>query len=639
MMKNLLAIFVLVWAGYHSGLAQDAPFSRGVNLTNWFQVGSAEQIQISRYQKKDFEQIKGLGCDVIRLPINLHFMTDGAPNYNLEPLFLQFLDSAVKWAEEVDIHLILDNHTFDPAVSTDPAVGDILVKVWTQMATHYKDASDKIYYEVLNEPHGIANGLWGSIQGRVIDSIRTVDTDHTIIVGGSDWNSYTTLQGLPLYSDTNLIYTFHFYDPFIFTHQGASWTGPSMEDLGNVPFPYDATKMPGLPPSLNGSWVGNLYNNYSSDGTIAKMRQLLDIAVQFKNSRKVPIYCGEFGVYIPNSDPQERVNWYDEFHTMLDTSGIAWTMWDYHGGFGVFEPNSDGLFDHDLNTDLLQALGFNVPPQTPFSIQADTAGFFVYRDFVEAGIRDASGPGGPLSFYAQNSPTYGDYHIDWSNGGQYNALGFNYFPDKDLSVLESNSYALDFFVKASAATTGNMDFDVRFVDSKTADPSDLPWRNRYTFKPGNNGWNHFHIPLSSFFEHGSWYNNTWNEPQGKFTWQEVDVLEFVSEYGAFSGTLSFDHIQLTDMDTAMVTTTSVIGDERPLALVYPNPVKDVVNIRLLAGGNYSATLMDVMGREVWHGELPKMANRIYLAELESGLYLLRLKDRNGKVEEMKLLKR
>ena len=46
------------------------PFTKGVNLTNWFQVNEVGQIQINKYTKKDFEQLKSLGCDVIRLPIH-----------------------------------------------------------------------------------------------------------------------------------------------------------------------------------------------------------------------------------------------------------------------------------------------------------------------------------------------------------------------------------------------------------------------------------------------------------------------------------------------------------------------------------------------------------------------------------------
>lgn len=292
-------------------MAQQVPFQKGINLTGWFQVGSTTQIQVNKYTKEDFEQIKSLGCDVIRLPINLHFMTNGTPNYVIDTLFFTFLDRAVDWAEELQMHLILDNHTFDPVADTDPNVGIILEKVWKQMATHYKDRSNYIYYEVLNEPHGLSNAQWNVIQQGVINAIRTIDTKHTIIVGATNFNSYNDLQNLPVYSDNNLIYTFHFYDPFIFTHQGATWVSPSMLPLANVPFPYQANQMPTLPSVLNGTWVGSAFNNYANEGTVAKVKELIDIAVAFKNQRNVPVYCGEFGVYIPNSQNNDRVFWYE----------------------------------------------------------------------------------------------------------------------------------------------------------------------------------------------------------------------------------------------------------------------------------------------------------------------------------------
>ena len=137
--------------------AAEAPFHKGVNLTNWLQSSSARQIQFSKFTRQDFINIKSLGCDVVRLPINLHYMTSGAPDYTIDPLFYYFLDQIVDWTEELNIHLLLDNHTFDPAVNTGDNVGDILVPVWTQMAGHFKNRSNLVYYEVLNEPHGISD--------------------------------------------------------------------------------------------------------------------------------------------------------------------------------------------------------------------------------------------------------------------------------------------------------------------------------------------------------------------------------------------------------------------------------------------------------------------------------------------------
>jgi len=330
-----------------------------VNLTGWFQVDGPGQIQFTKYNKQDLVNIKSLGCDVIRLPINLHFMTSGSPSYTLDPMFLSFLDSVVVWAENLELYLILDNHTFDVSSNTSPDVGNILTKVWKQMAQHYKDRSDYIIYEVLNEPHGIAASLWGTIQGDVINAIRTVDTKHAIMVGGVNFNTYTELQNLPVYSDPNLIYTFHFYDPFMFTHQGATWNTPSMAPLAGVPFPYNAAEMPATPSTFIGTWMETAMNNYPAQGNVAYVKSLIDIAVTFKNARNVKLFCGELGVFIPNSPADDRVYWYGVVRQYLEEKGISWTTWDYQGGFGLFNKGSNELFDHDLNVPLLEALGFH----------------------------------------------------------------------------------------------------------------------------------------------------------------------------------------------------------------------------------------------------------------------------------------
>ena len=238
------------------------PFTKGVNLTNWFQVNEVGQIQINKYTKKDFEQVKSLGCDVIRLPIHLHSHTSGQPNFEVNPLLFEFLDEIIAWAEDLNMHLILDNHTFDPSGFTPLNIDLPLLKIWPQIASHFNGKYKHIYFEILNEPNGITEAAWNQIQGKVVTAIRQVNKEHTIIVGPANWNNYQNLKLMPVYEDKNLIYTFHFYEPFLFTHQGASWTTPSMSPLKDVPFPYQKAKMPVFPAQLKVIWVESAFNDY-----------------------------------------------------------------------------------------------------------------------------------------------------------------------------------------------------------------------------------------------------------------------------------------------------------------------------------------------------------------------------------------
>ena len=617
------------------------PFHKGVNLTQWFQAPSAGQIQFTRFTKKDFQNIKSLGCDVIRLPVNLHAMTSGAPDYTLDPLLFKFLDQAVAWSEELELYLVLDNHSFDPLDDTQPEVEDILVKVWTQLALHYKDSGPFLLYEILNEPHGISDAIWGSIQQSAINAIREHDQDHYIVVGGTNYNSYTTLDDIPVYDDDKIIYTFHFYDPFLFTHQGASWVNPSLVPLAGIPFPYKSSEMPPLPSGFQGTWIQSAYNNYANDGTLARVKQLLDVAINFKSTRNVPVFCGEIGVHIPNSDPVERVAWYKEVKNYLNEHDIPWATWDYAGGFGVFEANSNELFEYDLNVPLLEALQFNVPPQQPFAYDQQRNSLMIYDDYTAQGIRTSSYGGTSIINFYHDEETYrGEHAIRWNDGAQYETIVFDFNPNANFTLLPQHDYKLSFWVRSNLP---QVSFDIRFVDTKTGE-SDRPWRMGKTIDqtlvPFDGQWHQIIIPLSEMEEKGSW-DGQWYPPKGEFQWPSIDRLEIVAEQFALTGVeLFFDDIQLVGEEITIILDAEEISSSKSLN-IYPNPVTSqaIIEFTTLEPEAISLLIYNQKGqlvrqiterptqagihRVVWQGD-DNSGRR-----LSAGLYLLRVVSNAG----------
>ena len=338
-----------------------APFSKGVNFSQWFEKPCAADIQFTFYAEQDFIDAKSIGADHVRLPVKMHSMTQGAPDFALDPLMLKYLDTAIDWAEKHGLYIIIDNHSYDPILPTRNDIDGILLKIWAQLAQRYKDRSNYVVYEILNEPHGISDRLWGKIQGAAIEAIRKVDTKHTVVVGGTDYNSLGKMTALPKYDDPNFIYTFHFYDPHVFTHQGASWGSPSMVSLAGVPFPFDRKRMPKTPKDLKGTWLEDGLNQYESNSSFPALCATLDRAAAFSLKRNVPVYCGEFGVYMIQSPAADRVKWYEFICTELDKRNIARTNWDYFGGFGLFNTPNGRNFKSDLNADIVRALGFKPP--------------------------------------------------------------------------------------------------------------------------------------------------------------------------------------------------------------------------------------------------------------------------------------
>ena len=541
-----LSIDSYMETGYVDAVIVSAPFSKGVNFSGWFENSSAQRISFSQYDEQDFADVKSLGADVIRLPIKLHDMTSGEPDYTLDPLLLRFLDLAVDWAEKYQIYLIIDNHSFHPVDPTVYDIDKVLLPVWAQIAQRYKDRP-YVIYEILNEPHGISDRRWGEVQGMAIEIIRKYDQKTPIIIGGTDYNSYNKLSALPRYTDSNLIYTFHYYDPFLFTHQGASWT-PPFEYITGVPFPADKNRMPKVPSKIRGTWAENRMWEYPRDASPSKLFAILDKVVAFSKERNVPVFCGEFGVYMRSSPPEDRVLWYEFAANALDKRNIPRASWDYYGGFGVFNFEGKGDFHSDLNTGVVRAMGFTPPVQIPRPVEPRRTGFTLFDDYPSREI--SSGFWGDedtdFSFYDTNA-VEGEFAIRWDNAGQYNAFFFTFSRNGDFSELVKAGYCIEFL----ARTEKPVSFAVRFLNPENS--ASIPWRMAYTIDennlPPDGKWHKIRIPFRDMYEHGAWVNmeQKWLNPQNEFTWKNIEWLEFAAEHMNLKGySIWFDSIKITE---------------------------------------------------------------------------------------------
>lgn len=340
--------------------AISAPFTKGINFTNWLEYRPADQIDPNYFTKQDFINAKSLGCDVIRLPIHFEKLCSAADGYAIPQKILNILDKVIEWTKELELYIILDFHNATDADShTGEDVEKILNPVWTQIAERYKHATDYIIYELMNEPHGIEVPVWNAIIERVFKLVRSIDKNHYIVAGGADWNSFAAMKTLPDFQDDKVIYTFHFYDPHTFTHQGANWC--HMERVVNIPFPYDAARMPALPADAT-EHEKECFATYPEKGTIAAVEAYFDQYVTFSRERNAPIYCGEFGCFSYFTKPEERVNWYTIVTNLLAERGISRTSWDYYGSFGIFKNVSyekKPEFPQDLDMGIVKALGLN----------------------------------------------------------------------------------------------------------------------------------------------------------------------------------------------------------------------------------------------------------------------------------------
>ena len=84
------------------------------------------------------------------------------------------------------------------------------------------------------------------------------------------------------------------------------------------------------------------------------MEKEIGVAVDWAKERHVPLWCGEFGVFIEHSKPEDRDRWIADMRKTLEKDGIGWNMWDYRGGFALVS-KKDGVSVPDEG--VVKALG------------------------------------------------------------------------------------------------------------------------------------------------------------------------------------------------------------------------------------------------------------------------------------------
>ena len=315
---------------------------RGVNASMWFaQASDYSPARLRSYTTADdIALMRAMGFDHVRLSIDGDELLRGAPPSGLNGAFVAELDSAVNTMLKDGLRVIVDVHPSDEfkhELRTDDAAVTRFCALWSALAGHYAQTDpDRVFFEVLNEPEFDNAQQWAAVQTRAIAAIRQAAPHHTIIATAQHYSGLIDLLTLEPAADPNVIYTFHDYEPFAFTHQGATWTMAEVRPLRGVPYPSSpentATAISQEPQLTGQHWV----NSYGLDRwDAARIRSELSFAGKWAALHHVPVYCGEFGVYQSYADPAMRAAWLRDTRTALEEQGIGWAVWDYQGSFAV----------------------------------------------------------------------------------------------------------------------------------------------------------------------------------------------------------------------------------------------------------------------------------------------------------------
>jgi len=319
-------------------------FVTGVNLGGWIsQYAKLDSVHFDTFiQEADIAQIASWGMDHVRLPVDYPVLeSDEAPGVYLEAGF-KHIDDCLSWCQKYGLKLILDIHkapgfsfTYTLQEETkhlntlfdDAAMQERFINLWAFMAKRYLQYREMLVFELMNELVVPDSEPWNDLAGKLIDAIRALDPERDILVGGNHFNAVSELKNIRRFDDAHVHYTFHYYDPHIFTHQKAYWE--------NFLRTFDQTvEYPGQVEGVE-EFLGK-HPEFTEDANNMRplnlTKELIEMGLQpafdFMKETGLPLYCGEFGV-IENAPVESSLRWHRDLLDIFTKNGIGGAVWTY----------------------------------------------------------------------------------------------------------------------------------------------------------------------------------------------------------------------------------------------------------------------------------------------------------------------
>lgn len=302
-------MFVIIIAGF-SLSAQITPheaikqMQKGINLGNTFEPPTEAGWNNPKAQEYYFDMYKQEGFDCVRIPVRWDAYTGTTAPYKVSDTWLNRIEQVVDWGLKRGLYIVMNTHHDDWIKSsyteTNKARFD---SIWSQIAVRFKGKSEKLIFEIINEPHGLSQANNNDLHARVLSIIRKTNPIRLVIFQGHNWGGSDELITAAIPKDNFVIGSFHSYDPYLFGLEGQGTWGTTSD-----------------------------YNQLE-----AKFKKVYDWSVK----NKIPVFLGEFGS-LKKCDFNSRMRHYRAYVELSQKYGFACMAWDDGGDFRIMERQTKG---------------------------------------------------------------------------------------------------------------------------------------------------------------------------------------------------------------------------------------------------------------------------------------------------------
>ena len=280
-----------------------AEMGRGINLGNTLEPPNEGDWNNGPAQETYFDAYVAAGFTNVRVPVRWDEHTADAAPYTIDATWMDRVEQVVDWGLERNLYVTLNGHHEDWLKNdyATPATRARYDSIWVQIAERFKDKSDRLLFEIINEPFGMTVAQVDELNQRTLDIIRKTNPTRLVIFGGNQYANAEELLLAAVPDDEYLIGYFHSYDPWSFAGQGM------------------------------GTW--------GTPADYAALDEKFGRVDEWSQRTGVPVHLSEFGA-VRSADYNSRMRYYAAYVEAALRYDFAFSVWDDGGDFGILERES-----------------------------------------------------------------------------------------------------------------------------------------------------------------------------------------------------------------------------------------------------------------------------------------------------------
>ena len=269
---------------------------RGINMGNTLEPETEGGWNNGPAQEYYFDMYKNAGFSCVRIPVRWDKHTGTESPFTIDEDWLDRVEEIVDWGLDRELFIIINIHHEEPLKEDYSNQHVRYDSIWSQISLRFKDKSEKLLFEMVNEPLGLTQTEIDEFNVRVLGIIRKNNPTRIVIYSGNEWSGSIDLlnAAIPDVNDVYLMAYYHSYDPWDFA---------------------------GL---ANGTWG----SENDVQNTISRMAGVEEWSVE----NNMPVIIGEFGAH-RNCDYNSRMYYYATCTEQALAHGMAFAEWDDGGDF------------------------------------------------------------------------------------------------------------------------------------------------------------------------------------------------------------------------------------------------------------------------------------------------------------------